>query len=213
MGNASNLESWRGVASATAKASWRDRSELASLFIRPGDTVCDLGAGAQPLKAYLPAGAGYLPVDCVDVIPGTHVADFNDPDFTLPAGPFNVITAMGVFTYIRDLDRFMERLVHECDGKFIVFSHDFWARDSRLRDADPLLELDEGALFFSRYVRDLTAVAIMRRRAIFTGVLGRGEPEPIRRKPATAIAIQHVRPLEYLAVKLFGIKMVPRWLA
>jgi hypothetical protein len=165
------------------------------------------------LKACLPTGVEYLPVDCVDAIPGTHVADFNDPAFTLPAKPFNVITAMGVFTYIGDLNSFMGRLADECEGKFIIFSHDFWRRDSRLRTADPLIELDQGATFFSRFVRDLTAVAVMRRRVVFTGVLGRGEPEPIRRQPVTAIALQHMRPFDYLAVKFFGIKMVPRWLA
>src|SRR5262245_4425629 len=91
---------WGLHASRPIMKSYAMRAELASLFVRPDDAVCDLGAGAQPLKAFLPANAIYIPVDCVGIIPGTHVTDFNQPDFTLPARPFNVIAALGLFAYI-----------------------------------------------------------------------------------------------------------------
>ncbi len=79
-----DLEGWRSVASKDVKECWRDRAQLAAAFLRPGDIVCDLGAGAQPLRSFLPEGALYIAVDCVDTLPGTHLADFNAPDFTLP---------------------------------------------------------------------------------------------------------------------------------
>ena len=80
-----DLERWRRVVSEEAKEGWHDRARLAAAFLRPGDIVCDLGAGSQPLKNYLPEGIKYIPVDCVDTLPGTHLADFNSPEFTLPA--------------------------------------------------------------------------------------------------------------------------------
>jgi hypothetical protein len=197
--------------------SFATRAEFASLFIRPGDTVCDLGAGAQPLKAFLPANATYIPVDCVGTIPDTHVSDFNQPGFKLPAQPFNVIVALGLFAYIVDLEAFLGRLADEYQGKFIIFSYDFWKMTKRYRMKDQvhnaIAELDDGVAFFSKYVRDLTAVTIMRRRVIFTGVLGRGAPAPLRGRPATEIILKYLRPVEYLFVKGLGRKIAPRWAA
>ncbi len=66
-----DLNGWRSVASKDAKECWRDRAQLAAAFLRPGDIVCDLGAGAQPLRSFLPEGSKYIPVDCVDTLPGT----------------------------------------------------------------------------------------------------------------------------------------------
>jgi hypothetical protein len=204
-----DLAEWRWCASQPAKGSWIDRAELASFFIRHGDVVCDLGAGAQPLKQFLPFGVQYIPVDCVDVIPGTHVADFNKSDFALPSKPFNILTALGVFVYIDDLDRFLGRLADECEGKFIIFTHDFWGNKNDPRRKTSAYhqptELQEGALYFSRYVQDLMAVSILRRRVMFTGTLGRGEPQPLRRNSATEITVANIRPLQYLAMKLFNV--------
>jgi hypothetical protein len=195
--------------------SFADRAELASLFIRPGDVVCDLGAGAQPLKAFLPEGAGYIAVDCVDTIPGTHLTDFNRADFTLPPQPFNVVAALGLFAYIVDLEGFLARLATECEGKLIIFSYDFWKMNKRyLKHGvhNGIEELDEGVALFSKYVRNLTAVAIMRRRVLFTGVLGRAEPTPLRRRSATELAMKYIKPWEYLLVKS-GRKIAPRWMS
>jgi hypothetical protein len=196
--------------------SFADRAELASLFIRPGDTVCDLGAGAQPLKAFLPRGAAYIPVDCVDTIPGTHLADFNATDFTLPAADFNVVAALGLFAYIVDLEGFLARLATECEGKLIIFSYDFWKMNERyLKHGvhNGIEELDEGVELFSKYVQSLTAVAIMRRRVLFTGVLGRAEAEPMQRRSATELTLKYIKPWEYLLIKAFGVRIAPRWMA
>jgi hypothetical protein len=196
--------------------SFATRAELASLFIRPGDTVCDLGAGAQPLKAFLPDHATYIPVDCVDNIPGTHLADFNRPDFTLPAAPFNVIAALGLFAYIVDLEGFLARLADECEGKFIIFSYDFWKMNDRyLKHGvhNGIEELDDGVAIFSKYMRGLTAVAIVRRRVLFTGVLGRSTPAPLRRRSASEIILTYLRPADYVFVKALRRRIAPRWLA
>jgi hypothetical protein len=207
---------WNKLASAPMTNSFANRAELASLFIRPGDVVCDLGAGAQPLKAFLPEGAAYVAVDCVDTIPGTHVADFNRPDFSLPAADFNVIAALGLFAYIVDLEAFLARLSVECEGKFIIFSYDFWKLNKWYLTHgvhNGIEELDEGVALFSKYVRDLTAVAITRRRVMFTGVLGQSAPAKLRRRSATELTMKYVKPWEYLLVKGFGFKILPRWMA
>ena len=66
-----NLDGWKHVAwPENQKDVWRDRAQLAATFLRPEDVVCDLGAGARPLKTFLPDGAGYIPVDCVDTLRG-----------------------------------------------------------------------------------------------------------------------------------------------
>jgi hypothetical protein len=48
---------------------------------------------------------------------------------------------------------------------------------------------------------------------MFTGNLGSGTPYPLNRAPATRLACRYIRPQEYLAIKLFDIEMMPRWLA
>ncbi len=211
-----DTEKWKGHAASPKKRSFSDRAELASLFIRPGDVVCDLGAGAQTLKAALPAGATYVPVDCVATLPGTHVADFNKPDFTLPGQPFNVIVGLGLLNYIVDLEGFFARLATECEGKFFIFTYDFWKLDERYKKhgvANGIPELEEGVALFSKYVRGLTAVAVTRRRVMFTGALGRSEPAPLSRRSATEILLKYLRPAEYLFIKGLGRKMAPRWAA
>jgi hypothetical protein len=168
------------------------------------------------LKLFLPEGATYIPVDCVATIPGTHVADFNDPGFTLPSKPFNVVVALGLFSYIVDLEGFLGRLASECEGKFVIFSYDFWKLNKRyLKHGvhNGIEELEEGIAFFSKYIQALTAVSIMRRRVIFTGSLGRSAPASSMRRSASEIIMTHMRPAEYLFVKGLGRRMAPRWLA
>jgi hypothetical protein len=215
--NVTDTGRWSLLASRPITKSFALRAELASLFIRPGDVVCDLGAGAQPLKSFLPRNTGYIPVDCVGTIPGTHIADFNCPDFTLPAAPFNVIAALGLFAYIADLEGFMTRLAIECEGKFIIFSYDFWKMTKRYRSKDQvhnaIEELEGGVAFFSKYVQELTTAAIMRRRVLFTGVLGQCTAQTLRRRSASEIILKHMRPAEYFFVKGLGRSIAPRWAA
>ncbi len=202
-----DLESWRNVASKEAKESWRDRAQLAAAFLRPGDVVCDLGAGAQPLKSFLPEGSSYIPVDCVDALPGTHLADLNSPDFTLPAQEFNVLTALGVLNWLEDEEAFLDRLSQLAEGKFFIFTYDLWGVSRELGSLRGCMAV------FSHYLRDLTPAVVFRRRVFFTGTLGRGGRNGAFRTPTTNIYLKYLRPQEYLLLKLLKLKMMPRWLA
>ena len=202
-----DLERWRRVASGEAKEGWHDRARLAAAFLRPGDIVCDLGAGSRPLKNYLPDGAQYLPVDCVDTLPGTHIADFNSPDFTLPAEHFSVLTALGVVNWLNSAEMFLERLVNIAEGKFFIFTYDLWKPEGKLGTLEGCVSA------FSPYVRNLTAVMVLRRRVFFTGTLGRGKLDAVFRQPTTNIYLKYLRPQEYLVLKLLKLPMMPRWLA
>ncbi len=206
----SSIPRWQSIAKTEAKASWVDRTQLAALFIRDGDRVCDLGAGNQPLKQFLGARCTYLPVDCVSHFPETHLADLSQSDFTLPSQGFNVITALGVFDHIPDLDRLFKRLIELANGTFIVFSYDFKKHNLTKRGA--LSDFDEGRALFSRYIRDLTPAMIIRRRVTFTGVLGTGDNTLNTKTPATTIACRRMLFAEYFLVRYFGVKMISlRW--
>ncbi len=202
-----DLGGWRDVASKDAKDAWQDRAQLAAAFLRPGDIVCDLGAGSQPLRSFLPEGSSYIAVDCVDTLPGTHLADFNAPDFTLPAQDFNVLTALGVVNWLKDEEQFLDRLAHLAEGKFFIFTYDLWGAQGELSSLDGCMAV------FSRYVRNLTPAIVFRRRVFFTGTLGRGETNGAFRTPTTNIYLKYLRPQEYLVLKLLKLKMMPRWLA
>ena len=201
------MNGWRSVASGEAKESWRDRAGLAAAFLRPGDVVCDLGAGSQPLRIFLPEGSKYIPVDCVDTLPGTHLADFDAPDFTLPAQNFNVLTALGVLNWLKDEEAFLARLSELAEGKFFIFTYDLWAAQRKLGSLDGCMTI------FSRYIRNLAPAIVFRRRVLFTGTFGRGETNGAFRAPATNIYLKYLRPQEYLVLKLLKLKIMPRWLA
>lgn len=134
--NSASLDSWARVASSDAKEGWRDRARLAAMFLRQGDVVCDLGTGARPLQSCLPHGTKYIPVDCVDTLPGTHLADFNSPDFTLPVQDFNVLAALGVLNWLDNAEQFLDRLVCLAGGKFVIFTYDLWGRKGEFASLD-----------------------------------------------------------------------------
>ena len=202
-----DLASWKQVASEKAKQGWHDRAQLAAAFLRPGDIVCDLGAGAQPLRSFVPVESHYIPVDCVDTLPGTHLADFNAPDFTLPSQDFNVLTALGVVNWLKDEEAFLARLSELAEGKYFIFTYDLWGAQPELSSLDGCMAV------FSRYIRNLTPAIVFRRRVFFTGTLGRGETNSAFRTPTTNIYLKYLRPQEYLLLKLLKLKMMPRWLA
>jgi hypothetical protein len=199
------------VALAEPKRCWRDRAELASLFIRDGEVVCDLGSGSQVLRSFLPPNSGYIPVDRDLSSPGTFACDFNNANFSLPTYEFDVIVALGLLNWLDDLDVFMARLGELCPDRFIIFTYDFWKR--RENPGRPFVEMRDGAAFFSKYIRNLTVASVFRRRAMFTGTIGAGIPGLPVRASATRLTCRQIRPQDYLAMRLFGIDMIPRWLA
>lgn len=204
---------WRP--SSQPRSSWHDRGLLAAQLLRRGDVVCDLGAGSQSYKTAFPAGVEYLPVDYFDAIPGTHLADFNDPAFTLPEAPYNVVTALGVINWLDDPKVFFSRLCELAEGKFFIFTYDLWPpKKTKRRTAHSGMDTMEGAVqAFSPYVQNLRAVFVYRRRVMFSGSLGRGEPSTLSGTPATKIYLKYLRPQEYFIMKLFKLDVMPSWLA
>lgn len=152
-------------ASAVPRISWLDRSEIAARFIRPGDTVLDLGCGAQTLRRFLPASVGYIPVDRVKLHPDTWVADL-DSDFELPERPFNVVTCIGLFTHLKNPEALLSRLARAYPGTFIIYT--WHTRERSIR--------------FERYVSEISPVMTFRSQPIFTGVLTpNAHPSPAKR--------------------------------
>jgi hypothetical protein len=126
------------------------------------------------------------------------------------------LVALGLLNYIKDLEGFFARLASECEGKFIIFSYDFWKLDRRYAAhgvANGIAELEEGAALFSRYVQGLTVAAVTRRRVLFTGVLGHGEPQPLARRSTTELLLNYLRPAEYFFIKVLKRRIAPRWAA
>jgi hypothetical protein len=182
-----DVEHWRQTARSAPRITWLDRSELVAHFIRPGDIVCDLGAGAQTLRRFLPASVEYIPVDCVDEYPGTWIADFNG-EFTLPDRPFNVITCIGLLAHLADPGAFLERLAMMQTGKFIIFT-------TSRRDAVPS---------YSRFISDLSTAAVVRRRGVYTGILGAPGSIDRSRRPISTI-VRANTPLRTYAASRLGL--------
>lgn len=145
---------WHRIAVSQPRVTWLDRSEIASRFIRPGDVVLDLGAGAQTLRKFLPSSVGYIPVDHVKAHPDTWVADF-DGDYELPDEPFNVVTCLGLFSHLKNPTALLERLAFDYPGRFIIYT-------TNLTEPQP---------DFPRFVSDICVVTMLRNVQIVTGVL------------------------------------------
>jgi len=148
-----NTKRWQENARSEPRITWLHRSEIVAHLIRPSDVVCDLAAGAQTLRRFLPKSVGYLPVDCVKEHPDTWVADFNG-EFELPDKPFNVITCIGLLAHLADPGAFLERLASAHAGKFIVLAAGHFSDK-----------------WLSQYIADLTLVATLGQHRIYTGVL------------------------------------------
>lgn len=112
------------VTARTNQPTWEDRAKIFAKFIRPTDTVLDLGAGDRKLKKYLAPETGYIPVDCTAELPGTFVVDFNET-FALPDEPFSIIVSAGFIEYLADLDGFLSNLAARCAGIDFIFSYSY----------------------------------------------------------------------------------------
>jgi hypothetical protein len=173
-------EHWRRSAQSQPRITWLDRSEIASRFIRPGDVVLDLGAGAQTLRRFLPPSVGYVPVDCVDAYPDTWVADFNG-EYELPNEEFNVITCIGLFSHLTDPEALLDRLARNYPGKFIIYT----------------TNVRERPIPFERYISDISQVTILRKQPMFTGVLNPHGSTNSERRPLSDMICSHTPLLEF----------------
>ena len=87
-------------------ASARERASLATRHLAAGDRVLDLGAGGLYLRAVLPEGAAYTPVDLVPFAADTVVCDLNRGPF--PDGHWDVVVALELCAYIHDVPTLLD---------------------------------------------------------------------------------------------------------
>jgi hypothetical protein len=81
-------------------ADWSDRTQLLAQDVAEGSTVLDLGAGRQALRAQLPSGCTYIPLDMTARTPDTVVCDLSKsprPDIKA-----DWCIASGVLEYVDD---------------------------------------------------------------------------------------------------------------
>lgn len=178
-----DLELWNETA-RTAQPKWENRAKLISHFLRPGDTVLDLGAGDRKLRKYIPASCGYIPVDCTDALPGTFVVDFNS-EFRLPDEPFGVIVSAGFIEYLRDLEGFLQRLSQECDGKTFYFTYSYRGRDKgkRYRKLNGFASANQCVDMVSRYASDVREIIRFGNQSLFSAQLSVAPRQTVRVSP------------------------------
>jgi len=146
-------------------------------FIRPNDTVLDLGAGDQKLKTYLPPSCGYIPVDCISDRPNTFVVDFNR-EFRLPDAKFTVIVAAGFVEYLSDIPNFMAKLSAAAKGTPFYFTYAYTSPGKKPYSKKPWRTLNHFTspaqieAVFTPYVAYLRQVARLKNQTLFSGVLG-----------------------------------------
>ncbi|MCV3209931.1 class I SAM-dependent methyltransferase [Mesorhizobium sp. YC-39] len=116
-----DIDEWRSVAVGT-QPNWEFRAGIIAKLIRATDTVLDIGAGDQKLKKFISPACTYIPVDCVDDLPGTFVVDFNK-EFRLPNVPFNVVVCAGSLEYINDLAGFFRALAAHAPDRQVIFTY------------------------------------------------------------------------------------------
>lgn len=164
-----NTEEWRDVALGSQPA-WEWRSEIIAKFIRPTDTVLDIGAGDQKLRRFVPPGCGYVPVDCVDDLPGTFLVDFNK-EFRLPEAPFDVIVCAGFLEYLNDIPQFFTSLSKEAPGKYVLFTYlldDVKATRSTMKAHNDLTDHNDVLELTRTYFSHIDVLAF-RNRTVFLG--------------------------------------------
>ncbi len=99
---------------------WDERTILMARYIEPGAYVVEFGAGAQAIRAVLPAGCHYLPSDLVARTPDTLVCDLNSCHPDLPERP-DVAVFSGVLEYINDVPGLFDWLLTRFNC--VIFSY------------------------------------------------------------------------------------------
>lgn len=100
---------------------WGGRTEIMSRYVKPGESVFELGAGRCHLREFLPADCAYTPSDIVERIPGTFVFDFNQKP--LPELPkHDVLIASGVLEYAHDLPHLVSAISEKYDKLIISYA-------------------------------------------------------------------------------------------
>jgi len=90
---------------------WKSRIQEMARFIRPGESVIDLGCGMMWLRPYLKDNV-YHPVDYRRRDESTIVLDFNNHQF--PPITTDVAFLSGTLEYIRDYEWFVNQVSRHC---------------------------------------------------------------------------------------------------
>lgn len=178
-----DISLWHETA-ITAQPKWEARAQLISHLIRPHDNILDLGAGDQKLKKYIPSSCGYVPVDCVDSLPGTYVVDFNK-EFRLPTAPFNLIVSAGFIEYIDDVESFMQNMQSSCDGMTFIFTisytnHERRKSTGRYKKLTNFCTSDKVLDFFEQYTINLRHILRLKNQSLFVSQLSTMPEKHIR---------------------------------
>jgi SAM-dependent methyltransferase len=111
--------------STTMRNQLRDVGEAASIFLEPGDTICDIGCNDGTMFDYIPKGVrkvGYEPSQLAEKASrkaDTIVQDYFKADYN---GPYDVVTAIAMFYDLDDPNGFVEDVTASLkdDGVFII---------------------------------------------------------------------------------------------
>ncbi len=98
---ARGADAWRWGDPSELTEGAEARAALAAPHLRPGERVLDLGAGAMRLRALLPEGCTYTPVDLVPFSPDCAVIDLNRGE--LPEVEADVVVALEVLEFLHEL--------------------------------------------------------------------------------------------------------------
>ena len=162
----------RWEACARIASPWAPRTAIAAKYIRAGESVCDLGAGDQTLRKMLSARCSYLPVDCVNVHPGTFVVDFNR-ECRVPHA--DVYVALGLLEYLDDVPLFLRRLSTCAPYKLLLFSY-AWAPAGEERacagwTGTGFASMEDAALYFGQFLRDVRVLETISGQMFASGTL------------------------------------------
>jgi hypothetical protein len=102
---------------------WATRSHLALELLGDARWICDIGCGPQDLKALLPEGSIYLPMDLKQWTEDTITCDINGKK--LPRDYIELSDCcfvMGVLEYIFDWDWFLKALAGSAESVIISYN-------------------------------------------------------------------------------------------
>lgn len=104
-------------------SSWSQRAAAIAPFLSGYAAICDIGCGPKHiLRAFIPAGATYLPADLVAWTEETEVCDLNDGRY--PVRSLQQATCcvmLGVVERLENMPAMFEEIAKYCEG--FVFSY------------------------------------------------------------------------------------------
>lgn len=100
---------------------WPSRLQAAAKLVLPGESVLDVGAGAQGLARYLHPSCAYTPADQHQRTPDTMLIDLEQPQTIIATEAFDVVALLGVIEYLTDPLSALQKL--RDFGRYMVVSY------------------------------------------------------------------------------------------